>query len=143
MQTFKWLCKHTILFLLGGCMYLAIELAWRGYSHPSMFVLGGICFVIVGLINQVLPRNTGLFWQSIIGASFITAAELVTGLIVNRWLGMQIWDYSDMPGNLWGQVCPQFIVAWLALAWLAVHAENRMHGVLKKIFPGLGEKQKT
>lgn len=81
--------------------------------------------------------------QMVQGAALITTLELLTGLIVNRWLGMQIWDYSDMPGNLWGQVCPQFIVAWLALAWLAVHAENRMHRVLKKMFLSLGEKHTT
>ena len=51
MRLCKWLCKHFILFLIGGGIYLAIELWWRGYSHPSMFVLGGICFVFVGLIN--------------------------------------------------------------------------------------------
>lgn len=126
MQTFKWLCKHTILFLLGGCMYLAIELAWRGYSHPSMFVLGGICFVIVGLINQVLPRNTGLFWQSIIGASFITAAELVTGLIVNRWLGLQVWDYSHLPYNLFGQVSLRYFFLWIVLAAVAIWVDDRI-----------------
>lgn len=126
MQTFKWLCKHTILFLLGGCMYLAIELAWRGYSHPSMFVLGGICFVIVGLINQVLPRNTGLFWQSIIGASFITAAELVTGLIVNRWLGLQVWDYSHLPYNLFGQVSLRYFFLWIVLAAVAIWVDGRI-----------------
>lgn len=126
MRTFKWLCKHTILFLLGGCMYLAIELAWRGYSHPSMFVLSGICFVIVGLINQVLPRNTGLFWQSLIGASFITAAELATGLIVNRWLGLQVWDYSHLPYNLFGQVSLRYFFLWIVLAAVAIRVDDHV-----------------
>ena len=33
-----------ILFALGGAGYQAIELAWRGWSHPSMVAVGGLCF---------------------------------------------------------------------------------------------------
>ena len=30
------------LFILGGSGYLAVELAWRGTSHWTMFLAGGI-----------------------------------------------------------------------------------------------------
>ena len=32
-----------------------------------------------------------------------------------------------MPGNLWGQVCPQFAVMWFFLSALAVWLENALH----------------
>lgn len=126
MRLCKWLCKHFILFLIGGGIYLAIELWWRGYSHPSMFVLGGICFVFVGLINQVLPRNTGLLWQSVIGAAFITAAEFVTGLIVNVWLGLHVWDYFHLPFNLFGQVSLRYFLLWIGLSAAAIWLDDRL-----------------
>lgn len=120
MKFWKLLCKLVILFLIGGFAYYTIELWWRGHSHGSMFVLGGVCFVFVGLINQVLPRNFGLLWQSLIGAAFITAAEFVTGLIVNVWLGLNIWDYSTLPLNILGQVSLPFSLVWIGLSCIAI-----------------------
>ena len=43
---------EAFLFLIGGALYYVIEILWRGYSHWSMFILGGICFVIMGLLNE-------------------------------------------------------------------------------------------
>ena len=49
------LLKYLSLGTLGGMIYVLIELMWRGYSHWSMFLLGGICFIALGLINEVIP----------------------------------------------------------------------------------------
>ena len=65
--------------------------------------------------------------QMVQGAAIVTALELLVGLIVNRWLGWNVWDYSDMPGNLWGQVCLPFAVAWFFLSALSVWLENALH----------------
>ncbi len=46
----------------------------------------------------------------------ITAAELAAGLVLNICLGMAVWDYSSLPGNLWGQICPQFWALWCLLS---------------------------
>ncbi|MCL2677869.1 MAG: hypothetical protein FWE85_02315 [Clostridiales bacterium] len=43
---------HMTMWLWGGFIYYLIELAWRGHSHPSMFVVGGICLLILGNINN-------------------------------------------------------------------------------------------
>ena len=50
----------------------------------------------------------------------VTLAELAAGLLLNVWLGLGIWDYSRMPGNLWGQVCPQFAALWVPLSAAAI-----------------------
>lgn len=112
--------KTAVLFICGGLSYVIIELLWRGYSHPSMFVLGGICFVLVGLINEVLPWSMGLIWQSLIGGTIITIAEFVVGLIINVWLGLGVWDYSTLPLNIMGQICLPFYFAWVALSGVAI-----------------------
>ena len=41
----KLISKYSFLFYAGGVLYVLIELAWRGRSHWTMFVLGGLCFV--------------------------------------------------------------------------------------------------
>ena len=47
--------KHIFLFETGGLLYLLLELLWRGWTHWTMFFLGGACFICLGLINEVLP----------------------------------------------------------------------------------------
>ena len=42
--------------------------------------------------------------------------ELLVGLVLNVWLGLDVWDYSWKWGNLWGQICPKFTLLWCLLA---------------------------
>lgn len=85
-----------------------------------MFLLGGICFVSLGLINEVIPWEMPLWQQVIFGACIVTGLEFLTGCIVNIWLGWNVWDYSELPGNIFGQICPQFFLLWLPVALIAI-----------------------
>lgn len=112
--------KAAILFLIGAAAYALIEVAFRGYTHWTMAVLGGILFLLLGGLNEWFPWEMPLVLQCVIGAVIVTVAEFVAGLILNVWLGLGIWDYSDVPGNILGQICPQFIFAWLGLSLVAI-----------------------
>lgn len=108
--------KYLFLFITGGLLYNLLEMAFRGWSHWTMFILGGICFICLGLINEIIPWEMPLWKQVLVGAGIITTLEFATGCIVNLWLGWQVWDYSQMPGNVLGQVCPQFFVLWVPVS---------------------------
>ena len=108
--------KYLFLFVTGGLLYNVLELFYRGWTHWTMFILGGICFICLGLINEIIPWEMPLWQQVLIGAGIITGLEFVTGCIVNLWLGWAVWDYSQMPGNILGQICPQFFVLWLPMS---------------------------
>ena len=112
------------LWLYGGFIYYMIEIAWRGFSHPSMFITGGIAFLCIGVINNYLPWRLGFIWQCVIGGIVVTILELIVGLIVNVWLGLGIWDYSDLRFNLWGQIVPHFTFAWIALSAVAIWLDD-------------------
>ena len=71
------------LFLLGGGGYVALELLYRGRSHYSMFLAGGICFLLLGKLEEVRPRLPGIF-RPLAGAGIITMVELAAGLLFNR-----------------------------------------------------------
>lgn len=120
MRAKKWICKYITLLLAGGGLYVLVELIWRGRSHWTMFLLGGLCFVSLGLINEIIPWEMPLWQQIFIGACIVTGLEFVTGCIVNLRLGWAVWDYSGLPGNILGQICPQFFVLWLPVAMAAI-----------------------
>ncbi len=116
MNTKRTKGKHLILAIIGGLIYILLEALWRGYSHWTMFLLGGICFVAIGLINEVIPWEMLLWKQVLIGACIVTALEFLTGCVVNLWLGWGIWDYSNLQGNILGQICPQYFLLWLPVS---------------------------
>ena len=84
------LLKYYTLGTLGGLIYVFIELMWRGYSHWSMFLLGGVCFIALGLINEILP------WQMPLTAQML---EKVKGYpnVVSVEANIDVWppDYPD------------------------------------------------
>ena len=113
------LFQEVSLFLLGGGTYVALEWLWRGFSHPSMFLLGGLCFRLLGVLRRHLPP----LWVPLLGAIAVTALDLLTGLVVNCWLGWAVWDYSAQPGNLLGQICPLYTLLWIPLSAAAAGAD--------------------
>ena len=112
--------KHVALVLTGGCIYYAIEILWRGYSHWSMFLLGGICFLFLGMINEVIPWEMELWKQAVIGTVMITFLEFAVGCVVNLWLGWNVWDYSNVPFNVLGQICLPYIILWFPLTIVGI-----------------------
>jgi uncharacterized membrane protein len=112
----KQIFKALFLCLVGGISYYIIEILWRGYSHWSMAILGGICFVIIGLLNEVYTWEMSLISQMFISALVITSLELITGFIVNIGLGWGVWDYSQMPYNFLGQICLLYTNLWFFLS---------------------------
>lgn len=116
----KLFLKYLFLGFIGGFTYYNIELMYRGYSHISMFLLASFLFILIGLMNEFLSWDTPLFIQSIIGAIIVTAFEFITGCIVNLWLGLNIWDYSNEPLNVMGQICLPFTFIWIVLSCVAI-----------------------
>ena len=104
------LWKNTALFCLGGGSYVCLELLWRGRSHGSMFLLGGTCFRLIGLMERKLNRVPAPA-RMLAGAGMVTALELATGLALNR--DHRIWDYRKIPLNYRGQICLGYSLLWV------------------------------
>ena len=120
----KQLLKNTILSFVGGALYIVIEFLWRGHSHWTMFILGGICFFYVGLINEELPWEMPLIKQMLIGAVAITALELLFGVIVNGVYKLNVWDYSNIPFNFLGQICLPYSIVWFFVSLPAIMLDD-------------------
>ena len=112
--------KYEFLFFVGATIYVVIEKLYRGYSHWTMFLLGGICFIALGLIDEVIPWDMPLLLQMFIGGMIITVLEFITGCVVNLWLGWNVWDYSELPFNLWGQISLFSSIVWVGLSLVGI-----------------------
>ena len=119
----NFVLKEFIIFIIFGLMYITIELLYRGHTHYSMFIVGGICGVLIGLINDNTP-DMPLLPQCVLGAVIITVIELLTGLFLNVYLGLNVWDYSNQPFNFMGQICPQFCIIWCILSILVIRIDD-------------------
>lgn len=102
-----------VCFILGGAVYVGLEFLWRGRSHISMFISGGLAFA---LLDGIFSKYTlPLLLKCAIGAAIITSLEFAAGYIVNIRMGLNVWDYSERPLNLYGQICPEFSLLWAGL----------------------------
>lgn len=121
----KTIAKYLTLFLIGAGIYFEIEFVWRILTghlpvHWTMPILGGTMFIILGGLNNWIPWEMSLLKQGLIGMVVVTAAEFVSGCVLNLWLGLGIWDYSHIPGNILGQICLPFMAVWFALSLVAI-----------------------
>lgn len=123
-ETALMILKHLILLMVGGFTYIIIELIWRGRTHWTMFFVGGLCFVLIGLINELFPWDMKLIYQAMIGSLIVTLNELVFGYIINIKLGWNVWDYSNLPFNIFGQICLPFSILWCGLSIVAIFVDD-------------------
>lgn len=72
----------------------------------------GACLILL-LPGWVAARPWALF---LAGGLTATAAEYVTALYHETFLGVSFWNYSGLPGNLQGRVCLPFSLAWGTLS---------------------------
>lgn len=112
--------KPLVLHSIGGLLYICCELFFRGHSHWTMFIVGGICFVLIGTINELIPWEMPIWKQAIIGMTIITLIEFVSGCILNVWLKLDVWDYSNLPFNLLGQICVPFSIVWFFISLVGI-----------------------
>lgn len=106
-----------LIFILGGAAYGLMETLFRGYTHWSMVLTGGACVLTLYLLESWL-LSINLVLAAMAGAVIITAYEFFVGLIVNLRLDWGVWDYSSLPGNILGQICPVFTALWFVLCFV-------------------------
>ena len=108
---------------------MTLEFLWRGRSHGSMFLLGGVCFLLIGKLSSLLKRIP-LALQLVVSSAMITGLELAAGLLVNR--DYSVWDYRAVRYNYLGQICLPFSLLWIPVSLLGMHLYDRAERLLKQ-----------
>ena len=127
----RWVLSM-LLWFWGGTIYFLLEVAWKTATGKpemiswTMLVLANLLTIAVERCGEQLPWAVPLWLQALACAALVTAAELAAGLILNVWLGLGVWDYSDLPGNFMGQICPQFAAIWFGLCLVFIPAFDWM-----------------
>ena len=106
------------VFLLGFFAYCFFEIALRGRTHWTMGILGGLSLAVLYSIERRLTDSLPV--KALIGTCFVTAAEFTVGVFDNLIMGWAVWDYSERPLNILGQVCPLFSGIWFLLCLLGI-----------------------
>ena len=133
----KVFLKNFIIFSVGFTIYQIIEGLFKNFmiiiSNGSylrsesflMGLIGGGALLLIGLINKKFAWNIPIWIQSLVGGIGILLFEFAVGLFMNKFFcphyGITlIWDYSSVPGNILGQICPQYFIIWVLLAALCI-----------------------
>ena len=106
--------QNVILYSIGSMGYCIVELLWRGYTHWTMAFAGGICFLLIYYANKKYAKKK-LYVRCLMGSGIITSVEFLIGCIVNLRLNWNVWDYSNLPFNLLGQISLLYSGLWFLL----------------------------
>ncbi len=127
--------RKLILFLVGFCLYITLEVCFRGYSFVLMGICGGIIFILLDCINEVLPWDTDILIQGSIGSAMITLTELIVGEGL-KYLGLsQMWDYSNLPINFDGVICLPYSLLWILVSIIGIIVADAINYYVFKIMP--------
>ncbi|MFI3206319.1 MAG: hypothetical protein R3Y33_03640, partial [Clostridia bacterium] len=111
----------SMLFATGAVSYPILEILWRGYSHFSMAIAGGLCLVFINKFCCEKFCDKPMYLRCSLGSLIITSIELIVGLIVNKVFFLNVWDYSTLPFNVLGQICLPFSLAWFFICIPAMY----------------------
>lgn len=108
--------KEGLIFLTGSCAYPTLEMIWRGRTHYSMALAGGVCMYLINKVCCERMTGSSISTRCVAGSAIITGVEFATGLVFNDLMGLNVWDYSNMPMNIMGQVCLPYSLLWIGLS---------------------------
>lgn len=115
--------KDLLLIFIMGALYMVLEGLWRGWTNISMLVVGGLCGFVVGKLNEH-PAIYRMWEQCLIGTFIILLIEFISGMILNVYFQLGIWDYSNIWGNLYGQICFPYAILWFLLIPFVIYVDD-------------------
>ena len=85
-----------------------------------MFLLGGVCLVFFAQQGIWTGWSAPLWKQVIWCAVFVTSCEFITGIFVNKIMHWNVWDYTNQPFQLMGQICLPFTIIFSGLCAVVI-----------------------
>lgn len=130
------------LFFMGSLFGWLLEVVYRNAnSDKSKWINPGFCtgpyvplygcglcvlYLLASLeqynlIENPILNKIALFIAMALG---MTVLEYLTGVVCIKFANVRLWDYSKLPGNIQGIICPKFSMIWAmfsAIYYFAIH----------------------
>lgn len=120
---YEYLWYFFLYAFFGWCCEVCFAAVKDGVFVNRGFLNGPVCPIYgVGVSVVVLcltPVRDNILYLFIGSVLLTSALEWATGFVLERVFHQKWWDYSGMPGNLNGYICPLFSLLW-GLACLLV-----------------------
>lgn len=105
-----------IYAFLGWCTEVIYAALKEGRFINRGFLNGPLCpiygFGVIAVVNILKPIMDNVFLL-FIGSVLITSAiEFTTGFVMEKIFHQKWWDYSEVPFNIGGYICPLFSCMW-------------------------------
>jgi len=106
----------------GGMTMLSLV----GYTSLWVFLIGGICGVIIGSLNDY-PKfyNIKIWKQMLIGGTIIILFELLFGIFLNLILGLKLWEYIGV-FQFMGQIELKNSILWYGLSLVIIWLDDTL-----------------
>ena len=95
----KRLSEYLFFWTLGGTLYYSFEMIFRGFSHWSMFMLGGFCLVFCIQQGIWTGWDSPLWLQVLWCSVFVTTGEFITGILVNKVMHWHVWVIVNLSSD--------------------------------------------
>lgn len=123
-MTYYQICMYFLIYsFLGWCVEVIYHALTQGKIVNRGFLNGPVCpvygFGMLGICVLIyfLPKDAGTGEASVLGVFFggmilCTAVEFIAGFLLYHIFHTRWWDYSRLPLNIGGYICPLFSVLW-------------------------------
>ena len=126
--------EYGFAFLMGFFLYTMMEIMGRGYTHWTMGIAAGVTMSVLYHMEDRLSASR--LTRALLGGLFVTAAEFTVGVFDNIIMGWQVWDYSGLRFQLFGQVSLLFSLLWCVLCYFAVGFCDRIWLLFHEVSAG-------
>lgn len=128
-----------IYAFLGWCTEVVYAALKEGKFVNRGFLNGPYCpiygFGVITIVSLLSPIHGNPFLL-FLGSVFVTSLlELITGFILEKIFKQRWWDYSEVPFNIGGYICPLFSLMWGLACLIVVDSIHPMISRLVDIIP--------
>lgn len=129
-----WIYDTAIYFFFYGILGWCTEVAFAAVMERRFvnrgFLNGPICPIygvgVAAVVSLLKPLENQLLLLYLASALLVTLLEGLTGYVMDRLFHHKWWDYSGMPFNIGGYVCPLFSLLWGTACVLIVKVVHPM-----------------
>ena len=141
MTYYDILFSFFIYGFLGWCSEVAFA-AFKQHSFVNRgFLNGPICPIygigVTVVVASLQPYVGNLILLYITSTILVTFLEWLTGFLLEKMFHHRWWDYSEMPLNIGGYVCPLFSAIWGIACVLIVKLRNISDQIGENIYDSM------